>query len=425
MRVIINRRAKVLTIPQPAIEIESAPAVEHVQAAPPVPRLGVGAVWRDALSTFSARSAAILFCAIIGVAMPIIVGNWLYVSAKLSEYARTRSVFALYEKPGLAIVLAEMIVGLLVLTFARGVITWIALHRAQPCGHGEACGSLGAAIRRTFVRYPALLASMLFYGATISAGIVGMSALTQPLEYNRSKNAHVWIGVARNFSDVLRQLMWRGFNTLVPDPGPPFAQLAPDLRRAAQRGLFKAYSHNDYLSAEYGSSYGVERYDPRPELYAVSPTQAHSAEFRPLALALGSIALVLLAETLLRFRTVMAMKPFRSRRPEGFGLLTPLIASTRFGIKHFGVITAHIWIVRLAIFALIVAFIEFPLAMMDNLLAPFAKPTSNLEILPIMGFLETSGAALVSAILFAFSVVYDARLAMRLEMSRSTNLSTN
>jgi hypothetical protein len=66
--------------------------------------------------------------------------------------------------------------------------------------------------------------------------------------------------------------------------------------------------------------------------------------------------------------------------------------------------------VRLAIFALIVAFIEFPMAMMDNLLLPLAIPGMRLEVLPIMGFLETSGAALVSAIPSAWrSVPYMTR----------------
>jgi hypothetical protein len=413
-----NARARTLDLDANGIEVQRVLRAHDRATAAATGRVSIAQVWRDALSVFSARSASILFCALIGFAMPTTIGAWIDMQSKLSNYARTRSVVVLNDPtPSLSALFTGAVIGVVAMTFARGVITWMTLHTGQYSEDGGNCGGFGRAVGMTLTRYPALLFGSLFYGAIVTAGLIGMSELTRPLEYSRSHTAHVWAGVARNFSDVLHQLSWRSFNTLTPAPGPPFAQLAPDVRRAAQRDLFEASSKTIYVAAESGSAYGVER---APESFMAPQTPSTASWL----LASGSLVFLLLAETLLHFRTVMAMKPPASLvaspcgkdvpRPRRLTVLAPLIDSVRFGLRHFGAITLHIWLVRLAIFALIVSFIEFPLAMIDNLLAPYARLGSS-EVLPIMEFLETSGAALVSAILLAFSVVYDARLARRLE----------
>lgn len=364
-------------------------------------RVSIAEVWQDALSTFGAHSAVILSCALIGFAAPVVIGA-------LGAVALDRPL------PILAL-LAALILGVVGFSFACGVITWKALHAPRPAGESESCGcgsgSFGEAIRMTLMRAPALLVGNLFYGAVVTVGILGLSELTRPLEYayRHSSMTRVWAGPMYAFDQLVRQLTWRAASLFIPNPGPPFAEVMPDLRHAA-RARLNTDAPAILAAPEFGSAYGVER---QAAFFEALSTQADTTESR--LFALGAVLLILIAETLLRLRTVMALKPRGSPRPRRFWLLAPLLASTRLGFRRFTTITVHAWVVRVALFALIVAFIEFPVAMADNLLAPFAKPWERLEFLPILDFLKTSAAAIVSATLLAFSVVYDARLAMRLE----------
>jgi hypothetical protein len=197
--------------------------------------------------------------------------------------------------------------------------------------------------------------------------------LTQPLEFVPGKTAHGSAGLSRGFDDTVHQLLRRGFTDLIPNPGVPFVELRSDLRHAASK----------YLTS--------------------------TAVFI-------SIVFIVVVETLLRFRTITALKPVTSMRPHRFGVLMPLVDSARFCLKHFFTVTVHIWFLRLAIFALSLCLIEFPMALMDNFVAPNvirpggAFPISGFEVLPTMRFIAIAGAALVSAIMLAFTVVYDARL---------------
>jgi hypothetical protein len=112
----------------------------------------------------------------------------------------------------------------------------------------------------------------------------------------------------------------------------------------------------------------------------------------------------------------MALKPARSPRPGRFGWLTPLLDSARFGVRHFGEISLHTSLIRLATFGLTIALVEFPVAIADHFIVPHAiRLAGSFEILPIIGFMVGAGAALVGAILLALSIVYDARLYMALK----------
>ncbi len=336
-------------------------------------RASLVAVWREALSPFSAHSEVMLSCALIGFVAPVILGNLFYTGAKLSEYARTRAVVTLYDRPSLAALLIQAGLGVLALTFARGLITWLTLFGRQRSEDGSAHGNFGAACRATFARFPALLASSLLYSALIAAGFVAMSEFTKGLEFAPNKLAHVWAGPLRAFGDVIRQLVWRGFNMLLP-------------------GFFV-----------------VER----TELVILgAPSNLASDTWLT---ALAGMTLIFLAETLLHFRTVMVMKSPRSPRPQRPGWFAPLIDSARLGVSHFGTVLLHIGTVRLAIFALSVLLIEFPMAMMGHFVLPnIMRYGGGFELLPIVKFVSVSASALVSGILLAFSTVYDARLVEQL-----------
>lgn len=362
-------------------------------------RVSIAEVWQDALSTFGAHAAAIVLCALVGFAAPVMIGA-------LGAVALDRPL----PTPAL---LAALILSVVGFTFACSVITWKALHAPRPAGESESCGSgsFGEGIRVTVARAPALLVGNLFYGVVVTVGILGLSELTRPLEYTyrHSSMTRVWAGPLYAFDQILRQLAWRAVSVFIPDPGPPFAESMPELRQTA-RARLNADAPAIRAAPEFGSAYGVER---QPAFFETFSAPADTTESR--LFTLSGALLILIAETLLRLRTVMALKPPGSQRPRRFWLLAPLLASARLGFRHFATITVHVWVVRLALFALSVVFIEFPLVMADNLLAPFARPWERLEILPIMDLPKASAAAMVGATLLAFSVVYDARLAVHLE----------
>jgi hypothetical protein len=94
-------------------------------------------------------------------------------------------------------------------------------------------------------------------------------------------------------------------------------------------------------------------------------------------------------------------------------MFAPATDSMLIGFRHFGLMTMHIWLLRLAIFAVIICLIEFPSALVDYFVAPHVMRLSNrFELLLFMRFASACGSVLVNAALMAFCVVYDARLAM-------------
>lgn len=360
----------------------AAPSPERARQAQPR-WLSIAAVWRDALSTLGAHSAAMLLFAFTGFALPTVVGNWLHTNGDL---------------------LLSASLALLSMTFARGAITWLALYGPQP---GDHHGSIGQAMRITFRRYPVLLAGSVLYGALITTGIVATSELTRLLEYTDGKLAHVQAEPAQRFGHGLRQLVWRGLNTLTPDPSPPFVEFIPNLRDAVFKPVKRVTYHERYVDGSASPEIFAEVTSETILVILGAEVPTHGIAL----MAMAGVAVIFVAETLLRLRTVMALKPFGSPRPEGLGLLAPLIDSAHLGRKHFGAITIHTWLVRLVIFAFTLTLVEFPMVMIDHLITPtFMRFGGDFEVLPILHFLTAASAALVNAILMALSVVYDARL---------------
>jgi hypothetical protein len=212
--------------------------------------------------------------------------------------------------------------------------------------------------------------------------------------------------------DVARRLEDRGIWLLVPDSGSPFAALTQELHLTISERTVPTTQYEQWLA----DSQGDKALD-KP--HASRPQSGNLFDMRLLTAA--SIALLVLAETLLRFRTVMAFEPSRSlqvaetlaggKRPRRFAALNPLLASARFGLRHFGVVIVHVWVLRLALLVLCVGLIEFPSALTTHLVLPHAtRLTNSLPVLPWLVFAQFGAAALVGAIVHTFTLVYDARL---------------
>jgi len=404
----IARFGATLLRPRAAVARPSETTAPPVATARSVP---IASVWRDALATFSAHSGSMLLCAILGFAAPVIIGQWIATQAVLKDYGWVGPAVTLYAKPSLALLIAQAVVAVLVAAFARGAITWLALSSTGT----DIC----AAIRATLARFPTILFSALVYSFVASACVFGMSEWTAQIvdDPDSPRVSHAWAGPARAYDAISRKLLWQGINAIIQHPDALLSETTSALRAALATPSVTLTPYEHSLQATYG-----ERAVVRP---------IHIIDGKTQLLTILSLVIAILLETLLRFRTVMAFDPLRSlqvaettsggKRPRRLAAFAPVVASARFGLRHFGVITLHIWVTRLVIAALVIAMVEFPMAVVDNFVLPNATQfVGSLPVLPLMKFAQVSAAALLGAVVLAFGAVYDARLAMWLQVNQST-----
>jgi hypothetical protein len=84
-------------------------------------------------------------------------------------------------------------------------------------------------------------------------------------------------------------------------------------------------------------------------------------------------------------------------------------------LRHFGVVTLHVWLLRLAGAALVLLFVALPMAASKQVTLPaLIAVMGKTPLLPAWHFVQSSIAAGVAAGVLAFSTIYDARLFMAL-----------
>jgi hypothetical protein len=337
---------------------------------------------------------------LFGFAAPVIIGHWLTAQAVLSSHGWVGPVVILSEKPTATAVVVLTAVWLLGSSFARGMITWVVM-----CCEGRRSAR---GIHMTLARYPALLAGSVAYGAFALACIMCMNLLmpgAQP-DASAGKVLPIWSGPSHAWSGATQQLAGRSASLFIPNPGWPFVEPLFRLISPLSLQAKQVTEYEQWLTETHGSDSLNQPVQSGRSVEGVSTA--------------AGLALLVLAEPLLRFYTVMAFKPSRSQQvpelpggvgPRRFAALTALFDSVRFGLRHFGVVVVHIWLSRCALIALMLGLVEFPLAiathfMMPNLVALMGKS----QHLPLLNFAQVSAAALVSAIALAFGAVYDARL---------------
>lgn len=207
-RITLTRRLAGIALPQFGAQVGSDPrnpATARYSERALRTLVDVVAVWRDALSTFCAQSLPILTVALAGfwgiTLIGALVGMMLQMDFdgrastlldRLGDEHRLRALLAMHKSNLNQVALVQAVAAMLAFSFARGVITWLALHGPQPGDEPERCGSIGQAMRMTLQRYPTLLTGSALYGALVTAGILGLSELIRPLEYTDGKLAHVW-----------------------------------------------------------------------------------------------------------------------------------------------------------------------------------------------------------------------------------------
>jgi hypothetical protein len=278
------------------------------------------------------------------------------------------------------LLLVQAALGLFLSSFARGAITHIALHRTcdAPARLHEAC-------RAAMARLPALLVGSLIYSGLTALGAIGLSLLLREMGLDVSIVGER----ARSLEAMPHLVALRTADALLPDPGSPFVEFVP-----------------------YWRSITLER----------APTVGASA-FWPLVVA--GIALIILADAMLRFRTVSAIKPNGYEITHGLARFAWLIESVRLGLGHFWQVSTHMCLLRLAALHIIASLLILPVVLIETIVMPQTMRLFQASlVLPPTIPLICASVAFVCAALRAFSIVYDARLYLALSQNSKSTSAT-
>jgi hypothetical protein len=367
--------------------LRHAGARPHVQA-------GVAELWAESLRVLAQHSPGILLFTFLAFSLPIVIGSlaggyvaWLGplrppttqstsgIPTSVASTFISASSLAWWWKWGLQAALSVLIV-----PFARGVITWLALNH----GNVETRVSTLRACVETLKRLPTLLFTVLTYGSVITVGAYGMMTLFRELRIDPSN-----IGLTRvpaSQQQIWRTVSVRMLDNLIPNPGSPFSDalgyLRLELRRSSTTSSFSA------TAADFGD---------------VTATAWIIGIVAALALLLG--------ESFFRMRINAVMD---AQRPH---LLTGLVDSFRLGVRYFGRLTLHITTLRLVQFLATALFITLPLTLAQAFIGPraFTYFNNNNATGLVLLFLLEALASPVIMLFVAFVSVYDARLYLRLK----------
>ena len=348
-------------------------------------------VWRDAFATFGARAPGILLLALVGFAGAPLLGLGASLALNLEDYVHASGPFATRDgingmlDPGdmrlLFVLVIQGLLGGFLASFARGVITVLALNTPD-ANFGQAC-------RRALARMRALLIGTVIYGAVIGFGAVSVNVWL--------RNANLDLSIAGDrpatAEGALRAVLIRGMDALIPNPGAPVAELVPYWRHTAFTDLDNVSEYNQYLAIAYNSR------DLYSSIMHVTPDPSELPR-----LTLVSLLILLIGETILRFRVVAAMQPTGAA-----GTVVPLLRGMWLGIRYFIPITIHVWFLRLAVALFSIAFIILPVVLVQCIAEPLPAWTggsTTVVSLPLVVLV----LSVMNGVFVAFGTVYDARL---------------
>ncbi len=349
---------------RPLDVVEYAAPIEHKRAAGSVVSL-----WSESLAILSAHSGPILTLALLGFAGAGIVGQLLNTALTFESYARTGSFFSSFFNHLQAQYLAQAVCGAFTLALARGGVTWIALN------HGTGCRiSLGAACRAALERWPALLLAAALYGALILAGIAALTVWLRELQVDSSNLGRISFDVA----GISYAITVRSIGALIPDAGSPFSELLNYARVLIRRSA----SGYTWLAQHYGGR-------------AISSAWL---------VGLAGIVSIIVVDALLRMRFAAIMGSASG------GFARAMLACLRIGVRRFGAVVTHAWLVRLAVFGVSVLFVIAPLTVAQGaLVAWLVRTAGSFWPYPVSQLVFVAGSSLVMMVFAAFATVYDAR----------------
>jgi hypothetical protein len=352
----------------------------------------IGATWRDTTRTSFQHGGPILAWALVwaaGACLPVVFAG----APTIEAFIRMQSAFCAYRVPTGWVVLVFAAVDIVVQTLAQSAITLIALQGVAPHDKAHIAGSTqrrDAAWSQIIMRWRTLLFHGLLYAMVLAAGAV---MLTYTLSALRLSPAGLLEGISPQRLDGIlwRELAAQSANTLLPNPG----SLMCNVAGAARLGLINQRLNAGVGSAPYAYSYSAGTVSNPVDAGIVLP------------MTLLAVTLLLLAETLLRFRFAAVIDQtgdHADRKPA-------LIDSIRLGWRYFGTITAHFWLMKFGVATLQIACISLPVLFAERVVAPRIAGLVGLgRLYPASILLTSMLVVLANTICSAWSTVYDARL---------------
>lgn len=348
-------------------------------------------VWHDTWVALSAQPIPILTCALVGVAATSAIYPLL--PATLQDFDDIRRLIKRHEAVRLTVLMLLLVIEMV----ARGMITRIALRG----GTRSTLPCLWQVFTATIRRLHPLLFGALVYGIIMSVATGPISMVLNDVYLDQDHIIRAGILMPDYAHAVVQRDQW----ALLPNPGAPFVE-------------WMALRHKDQWTAAWldAGEYATRTSEPTQgdghlAVIADSMLATHLNMFQTLSL----LIFILAAETLLRFRIVMAFTASARVRRRVLPMWA-LVASARIGLRHFKTLALHIWLTRLVLFGIQAVFITLPivLAQSSNVKAAFLRLINN-GLFVDNPWVVSLSCGLVYAVLMAFSVVYDVKLFHTLE----------
>jgi hypothetical protein len=321
---------------------------------------------------FARHPVPVLACAVVCFAGAGIIGSLVYGAIIGEAVLRTGTHTGSPMRAFNTQMLVQAMIGTFAALLGRGAISWITLQ-----DHAGGPVTLRMALRETLRRWQPLLLSTLIYGAIITLGLAGLMALLRELRLDASN-----VRSARgDMNNVLNWTVTRAIAVLPPDAGSPFNEWFSTMRYSLARAAGSTYFGFDL------SGY---------------PTPAVTSQV--VLVGAASMALLFVADVLLCMRTAAC---FAAQGAFGW-----LRASLAAGGAHFWRVAAWRWAVRLVLALITIGALVLIPALHQNLVMNEVRRMLGTGYWPyhIAQSANGIGIALVSGILLAFSVAFEARL---------------
>ena len=227
----------------------------------------------------------------------------------LFHYQQFGDIKALYAEPEFGLMAFQMAIALLATPLWQAIIVWLSMDSSKPGG------------RKLWQAYGVLLKVNLLRLTVTTIGWVGLSPLLRRFYFDPVKSWHVWMGIERAITDAIHQLGWRSLMAYWP---------------TAQFSL-------DWVDVTLWSQ-------PTPMLIVMSGL------------------LIILPCFVLCFAAPVMMDCVINDQP--MALITLLGCCTRVSVKSCAMVVAHLCASRFIVLALTLAFIELPIAFVEQCLMP-------------------------------------------------------
>ena len=350
-------------------------------------RLSFVALCQEALTVFISHPLQLLLPGFLCLAGAALLSNLLYAVLILDVYSRLNSYFAASNTIGVAQLQLQGVIGFFLMALGRGAVSWVALHAGERDQAGHSVVTLRRTWQAAWRNWPALLLSSFVYGLLISAAVIGLIYVLRELRLDLSN--YRWLRPESRA--ISAAMIVRSINTLIPDPGSPFAEIYSFVRASLARTSSSVY----FGSMSYPQTLG---------------------KFNSTLGLLGIVSVVgmVLIETVLCFRYVEVM---RQQRADAWSWLG---RSVRLVRGHFWQVALLRLMLRAVIFAAGVFLLILPLTLHQSLVVPtIVSRVQNYLPYAMSTVAGNVGSALIGAVFIMLCLVFDARLNMALRGEKS------